>query len=150
MKRFFLANVVFFTLAVLTVRCTDPFWGGKFSCSVYIINNTDGDIFAEYEDVEQDTIYTQVVSPSTSQNRQDIGFNLGEFQGDKKDKWPPEEFVSERMSHLTVYRIAGDIKQYLPRTCYDESSDFDRGADYEFDVHYVKYGLIISENMFSE
>ena len=150
MKRKILKSIVFIALAVLAASCTDPFWGGKFSCSVYFVNNTDGDIIAEYEDIEQDTTYSVVVPPATSQNRQDIGFDLGEFQTDKKDKWPPEEYVSERMSLLTVYRMVNNTKQYLPRTCYDESSDFDRGADYEFDVHYVKYGLIISENMFSK
>ena len=150
MKRKILSVALLIVLAVIAASCTDPFWGGKFSCSVFFVNNTDGDIIAEYEDVEQDSLYCLVVPPSSSASREDMEFNLGEYQGTQKDKWPPEEFVAEKMGHLTLYRMVGDTKQYLPRTCYDESSDFIRGSDNEFDIHYVKYGLYISEDMFTE
>lgn len=150
MKRKILKSVVFLAVAILATSCTDPFWDGKFSSSVYFVNNTEGDIVAEYENIEQDTTIRLVIPPTSSQLTYEIEICLGEFQADKKDKWPPEEYVSERMSHLTIYRMVGDTKQYLPSSCYDESSDFKLGADYEFDIHYVKYGLVISEEMFYE
>ena len=150
MKNKLLSSALIVALVVLTTSCTDPFWEGRFSSDVYFVNNTNSDIVAEFENAEQDTTYILVIPPFTSQNNYDICFHLGECQTDKNDKWPPEEFVAEKMGHLTLYRMVGDTKQYLPRSCYDESSDFVRGSDNEFDIHYVKYGLYISEDMFSE
>ena len=150
MMKKLLSNALLVALVVLTTSCTDPFWEGRFSSDVYFVNNTNSDIVAEYENVEIDTTYMLVIPPFTSQNNYDIYIRLGECQADKKDKWPPEEFVAEKMNHLTLYRMVGDTRQYLPRTCYDESSDFVLGADYEPDIHYVKYVLYISEDMFSD
>lgn len=150
MRYKFLSGVFILALAVIMIGCTDPLWKGKFSSSVFLLNNTMDSITVEYEDVEQDTTFVFVISPKNSPFSNTVYVELGEFQGDKNSEWPPEEYFAEKMSHLTIYRKVGDDTQQLSRTYYDESSDFELLADYEFDIHCVTYSLYVTEDMFKE
>ncbi len=150
MRHKFISGMFMLALSVFMIGCTDPFWEGKFSNSVFLLNNTMSNITVEYEDVEQDTTFVFVISPKNSPSNNYVYVELGEFQGDKNSEWPPEEYFAEKISHLTIYRMVGADMQQLSRTYYDESSDFELGADYEFDIHCVTYALYVTDDMFKE
>ncbi|MBQ8957809.1 MAG: hypothetical protein IJ057_04835 [Bacteroidales bacterium] len=141
-------SLALIAMSIAFVSCDDEekvdyFWSGKFVSEVCINNYTDGEIiatFESYDAVDTISLYADSI----------WYFNIGEYQGSQTDQWPAEEFVTERMNHLRIYRKIGDSIQYLPKKYYDASEDFDCSVDWEFDTHFVTYNLLVTEELFGQ
>lgn len=146
MKKSTLILAFLFVATVMMTSCKDPFFDGKFETGLRIYNKTNSTIVLEFEDIEYDTVYIEKIQP----NKEGIQ-GLGVYEGSVKETKPSDEFVNDKLGHVTIYRmLGGDVLQYLPREYYDEAGKFHSYVNPEFVRYEAYYRLTITEDMFSD
>lgn len=131
---------------VMMTSCRDPFFDGKFETHLRIYNKTNSTIIMEYEDIALDTVYMKKIKPNMDRTQM-----LGIYEGSVKETKPSDEFVNDKLGHVTIYRmLGGDVLQYLPREYYDEAGKFHSYVNPEFVRYEAYYELTITEDMFSD
>lgn len=141
-KLFLLASVV----VCLLTSCRDPFFDGKFEVSFHVENKTDSQIVYEYENVTTDTIHVMQIQPNGESGRV-----IGRYEGSVNETKPSDEFVNEKLTHATIYRMINDsTRQYLPREYYDDVVKLRSYVQPEFVIYEAHYVLTVTEEMFSE
>lgn len=140
----FLAFSLVATLMITS--CRDPFFDGKFETHLRVYNKTNSSIVLEYEDILHDTVHIIQIQPN-----KDVTRMLGIYEGSVKETKPSDEFVNDKLSHFTIYRmVGGDVLQYLPRDYYDEAGKFQSYVSPEFVIYEAYFDLTVTEDMFSE
>lgn len=119
----------------------------NFNISFHFYNNLSDneDLYVEYENLNPDTVYTDIVKYNDL-----CGVSAGSYYGNITQKFPPDEYVNHQLRHITIYKKVGDEIQYLPRTYYDDVYDYEVYKDVFFDQHDVMYCLHITSVMFEE
>lgn len=145
MKKSTLILAFLLVATVMMTSCKDPFFDGKFETYLRIYNKTDSSIVLEYEDIEHDTVLIKQI-----QSNKEVSQMLGIYEGSVKETKPSNDFINEKLSHVTIYRmVGGDVLQYLPREYYDEAGKFHSYSNPEFVIYEAYYELTVTEDMFS-
>ena len=100
-------------------------------------------IFVEYKSTE-----TNNVSLYTVKYHEECDVYTGSYLGNTLDKFPPDDFVFDKLNNFTIYRYKDNNIQYLSKEYYDEPDDFKVGKDVFFSQHDVKYQITLTEEMF--
>ena len=130
----------------MMTSCKDPFFDGKFETYLRVYNKTDFPILLEYEDIEHDTILIERFQPNN-----DDCWLLGVYEGGLDETMPSDEFINDKLNHITIYRMVdGIVRQYLPREYYDEAGKFHSYVNPEFVIYEAFYELTVTEDMFSD
>ena len=146
MKKPSLILALLLMTTVMMTSCKDPFFDGKFETYLRIYNKTNSTIILEYEDIALDTVYMEKIKPNIERTQM-----LGIYEGSVKETKPSDEFVNDKLGHVTIYRmLGGDVLQYLPREYYDEAGKFHSYVNPEFVRYEAYYELTITEDMFSD
>ena len=146
MKKTALFLAFLLVTTVMMTSCKDPFFDGKFETYLRVYNQTNSSIVLEYEDIERDTVIIERIQPD-----KEGSWMLGIYKGSVKETKPSDEFVNDKLSHITIYRmVGGDVLQYLPREYYDEAGKFHSYVNPEFVIYEAYYDLTVTEDMFSD
>ena len=146
MKKSTLILAFLLVATVMMTSCKDPFFDGKFETYLRIYNKTDSSIVLEYEDIENDTVLIKQI-----QSNKEVSQMLGIYEGSVNETKPSNDFINDKLNHVTIYRMAGgDVLQYLPREYYDEAGKFHSYANPEFVIYEAYYELTVTEDMFSD
>lgn len=145
MKKSTLILAFLLVATVMMTSCKDPFFDGKFETYLRIYNKTNSSIVLEYEDIEHDTVLIKQI-----QSNKEVSQMLGIYEGSVNETKPSNDFINDKLNHVTIYRMAGgDVLQYLPREYYDEEGKFHSYANPEFVIYEAYYELTVTEDMFS-
>ena len=137
-------KIFLLVLAFVMVSCSDPFFDGKFEVSFHVENKTDSPMVFEHENVSIDSILVMTIQPD-----EESGHVIGRYEGSRKETKPSDEFVNEKLSHVTIYRMLDDsTRQYLPRECFDEAGKLYSYVQPEFVIYEAHYQLTVTEDMF--
>ena len=146
MKKTALFLAFLLVTTVMMTSCKDPFFDGKFETYLRVYNQTNSSIVLEYEDIERDTVLIKQIQPDKEASQL-----FGVYEGSVKESEPSDGFINEKLSHVTIYRMAGgDVLQYLPREDYDEAGKFHSYVSPEFVIYEAYYDLTVIEDMFSD
>ena len=146
MKTLTLTKTILLSAIVILTSCRDPFFDGKFETHLRVYNKTNAPIVVEYEDVDHDTIAIVHIQPKV-----DGACLLGIYEGNTNESRPSDEFVNEKLSHVSIYRTIGDSTHlYLPRIYYDEAGKLNSYVNPEFVIYEAYYELTVTEEMFSD
>lgn len=146
MKKSTLILAFLLVATVMMTSCKDPFFDGKFETYLRIYNKTNSTIILEYEDIALDTVYMEKIKPNIERTQM-----LGIYEGSVKETKPSDEFVNDKLGHVTIYRmLGGDVLQYLPREYYDEAGKLHSYVNPEFVIYEAYYELTATEDLFSD
>lgn len=146
MKKSTLILAFLLVASAMMTSCRDPFFDGKFETYLRIYNKTNSTIILEYEDIALDTVYMEKIKPNIERTQM-----LGIYEGSVKETKPSDEFVNDKLGHVTIYRMAGgDVLQYLPRDYYDEAGELNSYVNPEFVIYEAYYELTATEDLFSD
>lgn len=146
MKKSILILAFLLVATVMMTSCKDPFFDGKFETYLRVYNKTNSSIVLEYEDIENDTVLIKQI-----QSNKEVSQMLGIYEGSVNETKPSNDFINDKLNHVTIYRMAGgDVLQYLPREYYDEAGKFHSYANPEFLIYEAYYELTVTEDMFSD
>ena len=136
------ASILFLSFSSCTV--IDEF-GRTFHTYFYFYNDIDvnDSIFVEYKSTE-----TNNVSLYTVKYHEECSVYTDSYIGTILDKFPPDDFVFDKLNNFTIYRYKDNNIQYLSKEYYDETDDFKVGKDVFFSQHDVKYHITLTEEMF--
>ena len=137
-----LVSILFLSFSSCTV--IDEF-GREFLTYFYFYNDIDvnDSIFVEYKSTE-----TNNVSLYTVKYHEECDVYTGSYLGNTLDKFPPDDFVFDKLNNFTIYRYKDNNIQYLSKEYYDEPDDFKVSKDVFFSQHDVKYSIVLTEEMF--
>lgn len=140
-----------FAIAIMTmlmfVSCTpEAMFDGNFNLQISVINQSDAELVIERHDVSGDFVVKKNIPVSENES----GLYLGEYCGNKKDDYPPDDVVLQEIQNIRIYRDMDGSQQELPRTCFNRLSAFEVNKDYWFDICTITYKIIVTENMFTE
>lgn len=146
MKKSTLILAFLLVASAMMTSCRDPFFDGNFETFLNVYNKTNSSIVLEYEDVANDTVLIKQIQPNNN-----ASLFLGVYEGSVKESKPSDEFINDKLSHVTIYRMAGgDVLQYLPRDYYDEAGELNSYVNPEFVIYEAYYELTATEDLFSD
>ena len=146
MKKSTLILAFLLVATAMMTSCRDPFFDGKFETYLRVYNKTNSSIVLEYEDIAHDTVIIKRIKPNMENYQM-----LGIYEGSVKETKPSDDFINDKLNHVTIYRMAGgDVLQFLPRDYYDEAGKFDSYINPEFVRYEAFYELTVTEDMFSD
>ena len=144
MKRTLILFVSILFLSFSSCTVIDEF-GREFFTYFYFYNDLDvnDSIFVEYKSTE-----TNNVSLYTVKYHEECSVYTDSYFGTILDKFPPDDFVFDKLNNFTIYRFKDNNIQYLSKEYYDEPDDFKVYKDVFFSQHDVKYHITLTEEMF--
>jgi len=141
-----ITRLFLFVLVFVSASCKDPLFDGKYETHLRVYNKTNAPIVVEYEDEYHDTVAVVHIQPKV-----DGACLLGIYEGNTNESKPSDEFVNEKLSHISIYWTIGDSTlQYLPRTYYDEAGKLNSYVSPEFVIYEIYYELTVTEEVFSD